>query len=156
MNFITAMKLNTHNLLNRLLTLSALIPSFYLLWVSILFFPSILQDFVDDFRLESIFILIAVLCGICGFIALVVQLFPRVERHIKIKTLLLALGIVGYVTFFSTIGGISAWKNMYDSLVNTRDIVDSFLVIWPVVGTFILLILNLRILLTRSKTIVQM
>jgi len=82
-----------------------------------------------------------------GFVAFVFQLFYKSKSKVKIKILFLLLSIIGYFTFVSFESGIQGWKNMFDSLRNIKDnLIDFYMVLWPILVSLLLLIYNLIIL----------
>lgn len=93
--------------LNILLTILALLPSTFFLFMSIFGIVNILSGFHAD----DIVVLLSLLFGVCGYIGLCMNLKQDKEKKNEIiNFLLLFLGVSGFVLFNSITGGFKAWK----------------------------------------------
>ena len=93
--------------INIILTVLALLPMTFFLFVSIYGVFNILSSF----HFNDILVLISLIFGILGYAGLVMNL----KQNKKLKTevinfIFLLLGIVGFVLFNSFEGGLKAWK----------------------------------------------
>ncbi|MCX2745632.1 hypothetical protein OO013_17250 [Mangrovivirga sp. M17] len=93
--------------INIALTLLALLPMTFFLFVSIYGAFNILSSF--DFN--DTLILISLIFGILGYVGLLMNLKQNKELKAEsINFIFLLLGIVGFILFNSFEGGLKAWK----------------------------------------------
>ena len=135
----------------KILVISALIPSAYLLGVSIfLLIPALIDNFEYNSFIKTIVLLASIICGILGFIAFILQLTNK--PIYKLKVLLNILSLIGYFSFVTILNGIQGWKNMLESLKNFEEnVVDFYMVQWPIIVTIIVLIYNLSLLKRKNS-----
>ncbi|HLS71749.1 MAG TPA: hypothetical protein VK027_08805 [Chitinophagaceae bacterium] len=141
------------NLIVKTIVLSALIPSIYLMGISLfLLIPALFENIKYNSFLDTTILFFSIIFGILGFVAFIFQLFYKSKSKVKIKILFLLLSIIGYFTFISFERGIQGWKNMFDSLINIKDnLIDFYMVLWPVLVSLFLLIYNLVFLNRINK-----
>ncbi len=139
------------NIIIKAITVTGLIPSFYLLGLSFLFLPSFFSNLIEQLSIEYFMIVISIIFGIMGFISLIIQLSSKLFSKIKLKIFLQSLSIIGYFGFFTIINGKKAWINIIESLKNINEnVYEFYLLLWPIMTTIFLLIINIRILLKQK------
>lgn len=136
------------NIIVKVLVTTALIPSIYLVGISLfLLIPALFENIKYNSFIETSVLLASIIFGILGFAAFVLQLFYKIKSKVKTKILFLLLSIIGYFTFVSFATGIQGWRNMFDSLRNIKDnLIDFYMVLWPILVSLLLLIYNFIIL----------
>ena len=143
------MTLKSQNIILKTITLTAIIPVLYLLGISVfLLIPALFDSFKYNSILETLAILICIVFGILGAIAIFYQLLTKLKSKLILKILFLFLSIVGYFMFIAILTGIQGWKNMFDSLKNIKEnLLDFYMVLWPIIVSGILLIFNIKLYL---------
>lgn len=131
----------------RFLTILGLIPSFYLLGISLIFLPSLFTDLLKDPNIENLIIIILILFGICGFLGLIFQLVSGFYSKIKLKITLQLLSIIGYLGFITFTNGINSCINIFESLKNIKEnFFELYIWLSPIIITIILISVNFRLL----------
>lgn len=143
------MTFKSQNIILKTITLTAIIPVLYLLGISVfLLIPALFDNFKYNSILETLAILICIVFGILGAIAIFYQLLTKLKSKLILKILFLFLSIVGYFMFIAILTGIQGWKNMFDSLKNIKEnLLDFYMVLWPIIVSGILLIFNIKLYL---------
>lgn len=140
------MTLKQKNILIKILTVIGIVPAIYLLGISLIFSPSIITDFLKNPNIEDLIMIILILLGICGFVGLILQLFTKLHKKIKLKILLLSLSLIGYFGFFTFINGMKSWINIYESFKNLKEnYVEIYFAIAPIFITSTLIIINIQL-----------
>lgn len=137
----------TQNILMKILTVTALIPGLYLLWLVMVFMP----DFVDGFLRFRDFmdfaLIVLVLLGSLAFVGLVFQLMTPLKSKLKWKAWFLGLGVLGYVCFISLMSGLGTWLDMFKMLSDMDYSLFGFYIqLWPNLTALFLMGFNLWML----------
>ncbi len=126
------------------LTIIAIIPSTLFFGMSILGIINILSNFYP----KDITILISMLFGICGYIGLLLNLKQiKSKKSEVINFVFLILGVIGFIIFNSSIGGMNSWK-----WILTFEEPDEWLIfVTPILITIILIVIKGRILISKKQ-----
>lgn len=130
--------------INIILTVLALLPMTFFLFVSIYGVFNILSSF----HFNDTLVLISLIFGILGYAGLVMNL----KQNKKLKTevinfIFLLLGIVGFVLFNSFEGGLKAWK--WILMIEEPD--EWLMYVGPTLITIILILKKGKRLTTMAK-----
>ena len=130
--------------INIILTVLALLPMTFFLFVSIYGAFNILSSF----HFNDTLVLISLIFGILGYAGLVMNL----KQNKKLKTevinfIFLLLGIVGFVLFNSFEGGLKAWK--WILMIEEPD--EWLMFVGPTLITIILILKKGKRLTTMAK-----
>ena len=130
--------------INIILTVLALLPMTFFLFVSIYGAFNILSSF----HFNDTLVLISLIFGILGYAGLVMNL----KQNKKLKTevinfIFLLLGIVGFVLFNSFVGGLKAWK--WILMIEEPD--EWLMFVGPTLITIILILKKGKRLTTMAK-----
>lgn len=130
--------------INIILTVLALLPMTFFLFVSIYGVFNILSSF----HFNDTLVLISLIFGILGYVGLVMNL----KQNKKLKTevinfIFLLLGIVGFVLFNSFEGGLKAWK--WILMIEEPD--EWLMYVGPTLITIILILEKGKRLTTMAK-----
>ena len=121
--------------INIVLTLLALLPMTFFLFVSIYGIFNILSSF----DLNAIIILISLIFGIIGYVGLLMNLKQNKDLKSEIiNFIFLLLGIVGFVLFNSFEFGLKAWK--WILMIEEPD--EWLMFVGPTLTTIILIVIK--------------
>lgn len=142
------------NITIRLIAFSAFIPAIYLLGVTLfLLIPALFGNIKYNTIFETVFLFLAMIFGILGFIGISMELFIHIYSKIKTKIIFLSLGIIGYILFMSILSGVRGWKNTLESIINIQENwIDFYFVIWPNIITLILIFINVKLKIKGTTT----
>jgi hypothetical protein len=142
------------NITIRLIAFSAFIPAIYLLGVTLfLLIPALFGNIKYNTIFETVFLFLAMIFGILGFIGISMELFIHIYSRIKTKIIFLSLGIIGYILFMSILSGVRGWKNTLESIINIQENwIDFYFVIWPNIITLILIFINVKLKINGTTT----
>lgn len=96
-----------NKIVNVILTIVALIPMTYFLIFSLY----VLIRILSSFEVSDTLYAFCLLCGILGYIGLLMNLKqPKSRKAEIINVIFLSLGIIGFLIFYSLTSGIDGWK----------------------------------------------
>lgn len=123
-------------IIRNIILISGIVPG------TILFFLSVfwLSQYNILYSLESFFLILSIAFGIAGYFGLWRNLVQSKNR-VKLNSYLLGLGIIGCLIFIIFEGGERAIK----WIISFEEPVETLMLIWPLLVSFIIIIFNLRI-----------
>lgn len=130
-----------HNLKKKILyilLISGIAPATYLFSITLLFLYLFITD--RNFGLSEIIMVFSFLCGICGYIGLLMILIGlHKTRHI-LKSIFLILGLIGFIIFINYSGMNNFWK----WILYVEEPGEWFIIMLPLIVSGIFLTLILR------------
>jgi len=122
-------------MINRILTVLAIIPSTFFIVMSIIGIVNVISNFYP----RKVIILLSILFGILGYVGLWMNLKQNKKKKVEvINFILLFLGIIGFVMFNSLEGGLQAWI----WILTIEEPNEWLLFVGPVIITIILIIIK--------------